>query len=55
LNNRFKDMSDELDKLFNERGLPPELKVVGDNMAFEKKVEEHPIPAGIGAVKVFGY
>ena len=55
MSNRFTNMDEELDKLFKERGLPPELKVVGDNMAFEKKVEESPIPSGIGKVKVFGY
>ena len=55
MSNRFNDMNKELDKLFNERGLPPELKVVGDNMAFEKKVEEKPIPSGVGKVTVFGY
>ena len=35
--------------------LPPELKIVNDNLKFEKNVEEHPIPLGIGKVKVFGY
>ena len=55
MSNRFSNMDEELDKIFKERGLPPELKVVGDNMAFEKKVEENPVPPGIGEVKVFGY
>ena len=34
--------------------LPPELKIVDDNLDFEKKVEEHPIPPGVGEVEVFG-
>jgi len=34
--------------------LPPELKIVDDNLEFEKKLEEHPIPPGIGEVDVFG-
>ncbi len=55
MSNRFRNMDEELDQLFQERGLPPELKVVGDNMAFEKKVEENPVPSGIGKVNVFGY
>ena len=53
--NKFKEPSEELDRFFKEYDkLPPELKMVGENMAFEKEVEEHPIPPGIGGVRVFG-
>lgn len=38
-----------------DKDLPPELKIVDDNLNFEKQVEEHPIPPGIGSVSVFGY
>jgi hypothetical protein len=55
MNNRFNTIEDELDRMFKERGLPPELKVVDDNMNFEKKVESEPVPTGIGNVEVFGY
>jgi len=34
--------------------LPPELKIVDDNLDFEEKVEEKPIPPGVGTVDVFG-
>ena len=53
--NRFSKLDEDLDKLFKERGLPPELKIVDDNMAFEKKLETEPVPDGIGKVNVFGY
>jgi len=46
---QFKDFFKEIDKL------PPELRMVGENMIFEKDAEEHPIPQGVGKVKVFGY
>jgi hypothetical protein len=53
--NKFKDPSEEIDTFFNAyKKLPPELQAVGDNMEFEKKVEEHPIPEGVGQTKVFG-
>lgn len=46
---QFKDFFKEIDKL------PPELRMVGENMVFEKEAEEHPIPPRVGEVKVFGY
>lgn len=46
---QFKDFFKEIDKL------PPELRMVGENMKFEKDVEEKPIPPKVGEVKVFGY
>jgi len=53
--NRFSNIDEELDRLFKERGLPPELKIVDDNMSFEKKLETEPLPDNIGNVNVFGY
>lgn len=53
--NKFKDPSDEIDSFFKDyKKLPPELQAVGENMEFEKKVEEHPIPEGVGKTRVFG-
>ena len=52
---KFDDPHNAIDKFFKEHDrLPPELKLVGENMAFEKQVEEHPVPPGIGKVNVFG-
>lgn len=51
---RFEDVEDNVDRIIKERGLPPELKMVDDNMKFEKKVEQNPIPPGINTVNVFG-
>lgn len=45
---RFSNFFAEIDKL------PPELRNVGENLKFEKDVEEHPIPKGIGKTRVFG-
>lgn len=45
---------DEYDRIREElEKLPPELKMVDDNLEFEKMVEEHPIPPGVGKVEVF--
>jgi hypothetical protein len=53
--NKFKDPDELVDSFFKTyKKLPQELQVVGDNMEFEKDVEEHPIPDGIGKTKVFG-
>ena len=52
---RFKSTEDMVDKLFNKtEELPSELKAVSENMIFEKRAEEHPIPPGIGKTRVFG-
>jgi len=49
------DVGSEIDALFDKVDkLPPELQMVSENMAFEKDVEENPIPPGIGKVPVFG-
>lgn len=52
---RFDKLENQVDKLLEEKSLPPELKIVGENMAFEKEVEENPLPPNVGEVKVFGY
>lgn len=52
--NKFKEPGEEINNFFKEHRLPHELQIVGENMDFEKKVEEHPIFQGIGATKVFG-
>jgi len=52
--NKFKEKEDIVDNLLNKEKLPPELQMVSENMNFEKQVEEHPIPTGIGKTKVFG-
>lgn len=53
--NKFRDPTEEIDAFFStQKKLPPELQAVGENMNFEKKVEEHPIPEGMGKTKVFG-
>jgi hypothetical protein len=53
--NKFKDPEETIDTFFKTyKKLPQELQEVGDNMEFEKDVEEHPIPDGIGKTKVFG-
>lgn len=55
MDNRFQEKADIIDKLLNKtEELPSELKAVSENMIFEKKVEEKPVPPGIGRVKVFG-
>ena len=49
-----KTKQSEIDRIREHlEALPPELKIVGDNLEFEKTVEKHPIPPGIGKVKVF--
>ena len=52
---RFKNMTQEIDKLFPEEKSVPELKMVKENMDFEKEIEETPISKGIGTTRVFGY
>lgn len=53
---RFKTPDDEIKNFLDtHEELPPELQVVGDNMKFEKDLEEHPIPRGVGKVDAFGY
>lgn len=52
--NKFKEPGEEINNFFKEHKLPPELQIVGENMDFEKTVEEHPIASGVGATKVFG-
>jgi len=55
--NRFKEkdsVESKIDHIFNVAELPPELKVVDENIRFEKQLAEKPIPAGIGKVDVFG-
>jgi len=51
---RFPVVDEEIDKLLNKHDLPPELKVVDENIQFEKKVQEHPVTSGVGKVDVFG-
>jgi len=48
-----KDVHSEIDKFFKEKELPQELKLVGENMDFEKDVEQDPIKPGVGKVNVF--
>ena len=50
------DKKDGYDRIREQlEDLPPELKIVDDNLEFEKKLEENPIPPGINQVKVFNY
>ena len=55
MSNRFSSMDEEIDKLLKKQDLPQELKIVGENLEFEKKLETSPVPSGIKRVKVFGY
>jgi len=49
-----KDKETEIDRIRKHlESLPPELKLVDDNLEFEKQVEEKPIPPGVGKVTVF--
>ena len=47
-------IGDAIDKILDEKSLPHELKKVSENLNFEKKLEQKPIPRGIGKVNVFG-
>lgn len=56
MGNRFKTTEEEITSFLNaHEELPPELQVVGDNMNFEKDMDEHPIPQGVGKVDAFGF
>ena len=48
-----KDVHSKIDELLEEKDLPHELKLVGENMEFERDVEQHPIKPGVGEVNVF--
>lgn len=52
---RFKDMTNKIDQLFPEEKTVPELKMVKENMEFEKETTEKPIKPGILETTVFGY
>jgi len=64
MDNKVEETRKQVDNLFKETKkpgifkehdkLPPELKLVGENMAFEKKVEEDPVLPGVGKTRVFG-
>jgi len=54
---KFEPVDKKLDDMYKflDKELSPELKLVGENMEFEKNVEENPIPPGVGCVNVFNY
>jgi len=51
----FKKIKQQIDEAIPDEKTIPELKMVKDNMDFEKDIEENPIPPGVGNTKVFGY
>ena len=44
-----------LDQKMNMTEMTPEMKMMEDNLDFEKNILENPVPKGIGPVNVFGY
>lgn len=48
------DVGAKIDELFSKDKIPPELRVVDENIRFEKDVLEQPVPEGVGGVDVFG-
>ena len=51
--NRF-EVEDEVDRLLKDKNMPDALKVVSENILFDKLVEQKPVPQGVGVVDVFG-
>ena len=52
--NRFEKIEDQIDAVLRDKELPKQLKMVSENIEFDKTVEENPIPRGVGPVNVFG-